>query len=63
MPTLVHALSCTKSNSTTFSPYFLMFGRKLQIPIDLQFGLQVDKMVAMSYHQFMRQLQERLTLA
>ena len=37
-PTLVHAYNCTKNNATNFSPYYLMFGWKPQLPIDILFG-------------------------
>ena len=36
--TLVHAYSCTRNDVTGFSPYYLMFGRKPCIPIDILFG-------------------------
>ena len=35
VPTLVHAYNCTRNNATGFSPYYLMFGCKLCLPIDL----------------------------
>ena len=38
VPTLVHAYNCTRNNATDFSPYYLMFGRKLHLPIDIHFG-------------------------
>ena len=37
-PTLVHVCNCTTNNTTGFSPYYLMFGRKPCLPIDLNFG-------------------------
>ena len=38
VPTLVHAYNCTRNNATGFSPYYLIFGWKPQLPIDLIFG-------------------------
>ena len=38
VPTLVHAYNCTRNNATGFSPYYLMFGCKPHLPIDLIFG-------------------------
>ena len=36
--TLVHAYNCTRNNATGFIPYYLMFGHKPHLPIDLIFG-------------------------
>ena len=35
---LVHAYNCTRNNVTDFIPYYLMFGRKSCLPIDIPFG-------------------------
>ena len=37
VPTLVHAYNCTRSNATDFSPYYLMFGQKPCLPIEILF--------------------------
>ena len=36
--TLVHAYNCTRNHVTGFSLYYLMFGCKPHLPIDLIFG-------------------------
>ena len=38
VPTLVHAYNCTGNSATGLSPYYLMFGCKPHLPIDLIFG-------------------------
>ena len=38
VPTLVHAYNCTRNNAIGFSPYYLKFGWKPHLHIDLIFG-------------------------
>ena len=41
VPTLVHAYNSIRNNATDFSPYYLMFGRKPCLPIDIIFGINI----------------------
>ena len=46
--TLVHAYNCMDSMATKFSPYYLMFGREPNLPIDIEFGVRTPDLVATS---------------
>ena len=41
VPTLAHAYNCTRNNAMGFSPYYLIFGCKTCLPIDLIFGTNI----------------------
>ena len=41
IPTLVHAYNCTRNNAMGFNPYYLMFGCRPHLLIDLIFGTNI----------------------
>ena len=57
---LVHAYNCTKHDSTGYSPYELMFGRKLRLPVDLAFGLPEEHNQTESYSEYITDLRNRI---
>ena len=55
--TLVHAYNCTCSNAMGFSPYFLMYGRDLMLPIDIEFGVWTPNILALPTQSYLQKLQ------
>ena len=58
--TLVHAFNCTRSRATGFSPYYLMYGLKPQLRVNVYFGTQKTDMNATTSTRFVQQMCERL---
>ena len=50
--TLTHAHNCTISPVTGFSPYFLMFGRILKHPLDIDLGVPVVEQEQTSHQNY-----------
>ena len=60
LPTLVHLYNCTKNNATDFSPYYLMYGQKLRLPIDIKFSLASTQAEECSHNEFLAKLSAQL---
>ena len=56
------AYNCTRNDSTGYSPFELLFGRKPRLPIDIIFG-QTDIPTAKSYPEYVKNFQDALTEA
>ena len=56
----MHAYNCPRSNATDFSPYYLMFGRKLHLPINILFGTNTAKLKGNTSTKYPENLKQRL---
>ena len=56
VPTLVHAYNCTMNTATGFSLYYLMFGCKLHLPINLIFETNTAniKGISITYIEYLK---------
>lgn len=59
---LVHAYNCTRHDSTSFSPHYLMFGRHPRLPVDLYLGVR-DNYEQVSSEDYVTNLRDRLDYA
>ena len=60
--TLVHAYNCTRNSATGFSPYYLMFGQKPCLPIDLIFGTNLTDLKG-DHITYIKNLKKRMVWA
>ena len=61
LSSMTHAYNCTQHPSTTYSSYFLMFGRQPRLPIDFEMGLPVDVLGdSCSKTRYVHKLKQRL---
>ena len=58
--TLTYAYNCTCSNSTGFSPYYLLYGRHPFLPIDKEFGVFVPELSETITYKYFQELKKRL---
>ena len=64
LSSMTHAYNCTQQPSTTYSPYFLMFGRQPRLPVDFEMGLPVDILGDnCSKTRYVQKLKQRLNFA
>jgi uncharacterized protein YdeI (YjbR/CyaY-like superfamily) len=63
LPQLVHAYNATRHASTGYSPYFLMFGREIRLPLDVIQGLSSPVDEEPSHAEYVRKLRKRLQYA
>ena len=63
VPTLVHAYNCTRNNATDFSPYYLMFGRKPHLSVDILFGMNTADLKGNTSTKYVGNLKWRIEWA
>ena len=64
LSSMTHTYNCTQHPSTTYSPYFLMFGRQPRLPVDFEMELPVDILGDnCSKTRYVQKLKQRLNFA
>ena len=57
---LTYAYNCTHSNTTGFSPYYLLHGRQPLLPIDIEFGVFTPDLSEAVNYKYVQELKSRL---
>lgn len=60
---MVHAYNCTRHDSTGFSPYELMFGRKPRLALDIALGLVNEETQPADHVKYVEELKDKLHAA
>ena len=60
VPVLVYVYNCTRSNVTDFSPYYLRFGRKPHLSIDILIGTNTAELKGNTSTKYVENLKWRL---
>ena len=63
VPSLVHVYNCIRSSVTGFCPYYLMFGHKPILPIDIEYGITEPYLTDKSSKNFAKKLKKQLNWA
>ena len=58
--TLTYAYNCTRSNATGFSPYYLLYGQKPLLPIDIEYGVFTPELSKAVTYKYVQELKSRL---
>ena len=61
--TLTYAYNCMRSNMTGFSPYYLLYGRHLLLPINIEFRVMTPDLSETVILKYVKELQRRLKYA
>ena len=61
---MVHAYNCIRNTATAFCPYYLLYGRRSRLSIDVEFGLgRSEKQLPTSQTIYVMKLRERFKYA
>lgn len=63
IPTMVHAYNATRHESTSYAPFYLMFGRQPRLAIDAFLGIGNNTISGKSHLDYAQQLDRRLNFA